>query len=143
MGFWDNAKPTASGCWEWQRYCAANGYGRLSVSGRVWYAHRFAFFLATGTDPDNLYVLHSCDNPKCVNPAHLSLGTQVENMRQMFDRGRGRPGRNNVKLSDADVAAIRADYARGVLPSALAHRFGINRSHVFRLVRRQQRAHAP
>jgi hypothetical protein len=79
-------------CWLWLGAAVPEGYGRFCVSGRPLIpAHRFAYSLATGTPLDamiGLEVLHSCDNPPCVNPAHLSLGTRQDNMQDASRKGR-------------------------------------------------------
>jgi hypothetical protein len=76
------------------------------MDGQKWRAHRLAFKLWKGEIPEGLEVLHSCDNPPCFNPAHLSAGTHLQNMREMVERGRVRVmGR---KLTPDQVKAIRA-----------------------------------
>ena len=89
--FW--AKVDRSGeCWLWQGSKDRQGYGRIKSPGmRVnLKAHRVAYAMSAGIDPGAELVLHSCDNPSCCNPAHLSVGTHGENMQQMYDRGRRR-----------------------------------------------------
>lgn len=64
-------------------------YGVFLVNGRSINAHRFAYQIAHGPVPDDMFVCHRCDNPPCVNPAHLFLGTHVDNMQDMISKGRG------------------------------------------------------
>lgn len=74
-------------CWEWLGACVSGGYGSLWVEGRNWSAHRYAWFLAHGTDPATC-VLHRCDNRKCVRPLHLFEGTHLDNVRDCISKGR-------------------------------------------------------
>jgi hypothetical protein len=78
-------------CWPWKA-TRRNGYGRLSAarSGGLQGAHRIAWSLANGEIPAGLKILHHCDNPPCCNPQHLFLGTQADNVHDMFRKGRGR-----------------------------------------------------
>lgn len=86
-----------------------NGYGQISVKNRAAYAHRVAYELHKGPI-GSAYVLHSCDNRKCVNPDHLSLGSFDENMHDMVKKGRQAAGMRNghAKLTDQQVRDIRA-----------------------------------
>ncbi len=74
-------------CWIWRGAIQSRGYGSFSIDGKTYNAHRISFMLNNGYMP-RLLVLHSCDNRKCVNPAHLREGTQLENVRDMVTRGR-------------------------------------------------------
>jgi hypothetical protein len=100
-------------CWEW-----TGGRGGPLPYGRFWptkhrpmLAHRYSYELHNGPIPPGMMVCHSCDNPPCVNPAHLWLGTGHDNQRDRTAKGRGTQGGRNgrAKLSPDDVAAIRAD----------------------------------
>lgn len=81
------------GCWIWTAKCSDTGHGEFSIGGRtghVYYAHRVSWAIHFGPIPEGLYVLHNCpggDNPRCVNPAHLYLGTKADNARDAYEKG--------------------------------------------------------
>lgn len=89
--FWQKVKITSE-CWEWQGYKNANGYGWIKRSyggvGINYLAHRFSYLQVHGSIPKGLSVLHKCDNPACVRPSHLFLGTQVDNLEDMHNKNR-------------------------------------------------------
>lgn len=78
----------AAECWLWTGYCDSKGYGIAGFKGKARKAHRVSFELTFGPIPAGAHVLHSCDNPPCVNPHHLHLGTHTDNMREKVARGR-------------------------------------------------------
>lgn len=88
--FWAKVSRTDH-CWEWVG-CKRRGYGAINVGGRTHDAHRLSYAMANGPIPQGLCVMHSCDNPGCVNPGHLRLGTLADNHADMVAKGRNRSG---------------------------------------------------
>lgn len=85
-------------CWIWTGAQGHHGYGRIGIGGHdgpTVLAHRVAWELSNGPVPEGLCVLHRCDNPPCVNPDHLFVGTQADNIRDCKEKGRMRNGRGN------------------------------------------------
>lgn len=85
--FWARVQ-RGPGCWTWTGRRTAFGYGELQMAGRHVTAHRLAWELTYGSIPDGQSVLHSCDNPPCCRPTHLWLGSQADNLHDMFRKGR-------------------------------------------------------
>lgn len=88
--FWTQTVISETGCWLWTGTRQGRGYGFVIRNRRRFLAHRYAFVLVNGPIPDGLQVLHRCDVRLCVNPAHLFVGTQGDNMQDMASKGRGR-----------------------------------------------------
>jgi hypothetical protein len=111
--FWSKVDKTGE-CWIWTGIRAC-GYGVFSFAGVPMRAHRVAFGLATGVDPGEWHVLHSCDVPACVNPAHLRLGRDRDNVADKVARNRQAKGETLYwsKLTEVEVLQIREDYAAG------------------------------
>lgn len=93
--FWGKVEKTAT-CWLWQGHLSRGGYGHFAVGSRPIKAHRFAYSLINGEIPDGLVVLHSCDTPACVNPDHLSVGTDSDNQRDSVQKKRHRESRKSI-----------------------------------------------
>lgn len=137
-------------CWEWQGTRLRQGYGVFMVSNtprQLVRAHRTAYELVNGPIEAGRYICHHCDNPPCCNPRHLYMGTASDNARDRERRNRGgtqsRRGQQNgnAKLSDEQVAELRARYvAGGVSQTQLAKEYGVIQPHISRLVRGLQRS---
>lgn len=133
--FWERVdKRGPDECWPWLSGTNALGYGGISTGKRPaasLLAHRVSWMLHQGQIPDGLDVLHSCDNPPCVNPAHLWLGTRADNNIDRHLKGRDAvlPGEKNgrAKLTSAQVLEVRA--ARGK-QADIGRRYGIIQSTV-------------
>lgn len=111
--FWARVDRTKD-CWEWQGSRTARGYGQLKLprSTTNIRAHRLAYFLATGRDPQEKLVCHTCDNPPCCNPAHLFLGDDADNVQDMVAKGRARGGKGSgetnsrAKMTEAEARLV-------------------------------------
>ena len=133
--FWFHvSKRGPDDCWEWQGARRHFGYGVFNNPTGPSSTHRYSWQLHNGPIPDGLWVLHHCDNPPCVNPAHLYVGDWRDNQRDMYERGRnfrfppGGSGNPASKLTPDDVRAIRSAYTgkRGE-KAELARRFGVSK----------------
>lgn len=124
-----NTKVSETGCWELQSSILDNGYGYMSFCGKAKLAHRASYEAFIGPIPDELFVLHECDNRKCINPKHLFLGTHDDNMQDMDSKGRRKSGERHYMavLTDDLVRELRKNYKPGDSWMALEKQYGINR----------------
>lgn len=100
--FWDKVDKSGE-CWNWIATRSGNGYGSIKYLGKDCGAHRVSWILASGEIPKGMFVLHRCDNPPCVNPKHLFLGTNADNMRDMQQKGRALGGTNRGEAHGRSV----------------------------------------
>lgn len=137
-------KRSENGCWAWLSYKDPFGYGRLNVGGKPVLASRISYLLHYGDIPDGLFVLHRCDNPSCVNPGHLFLGTQADNVADMETKGRSRKRslsgeqHHRSKVTNAIVRAIRRSPASD---ADMAAKYQISRATVHSIRHRKTWKH--
>lgn len=146
--FWNRVNKSG-GCWEWTR-AKTLGYGRIGyrANGKAVarLAHRLSWEFANGPIPDGMCVLHKCDNPSCVRPDHLFLGTKKDNTRDMMSKGRNGCGHGEntkqARLTAAQVRELRRRYVRGIVRACdLAKEFGVHTATVNRVVANQSWKH--
>ena len=136
--FWKNVNKSDMGnpenCWRWVGgYWHEYGYGQISVLGKTFGAHRVSWMIHFGEIPQGMSVLHKCDNPPCVNPSHLFLGTTVDNMHDRKEKGRYELNKavgecaGRHKLSEGDVLGIVGDYQDGERVFVLSKKYSISR----------------
>ena len=149
-------------CLEWQGYVRPNGYGMVGtpVEGAR-YAHRVAWLLVNGEIPEGQFVLHRCDNRRCIEPSHLFLGTHTDNMRDMANKGRQvfqqnpekvargprhghakQPGAwprgssvGNAKLCESDIPRIRAMSEWGTPGAEIARKYNVSRGLIYHILK--------
>lgn len=148
--FWEKVdKRGPDDCWEWQAYRDKDGYGHIRNGERNnadESAHRLSYELANGPIPSGMLVCHKCDNPPCVNPTHLFLGTSTDNMQDCSAKGR-KPGAQgetfySTKLTNEKVVAIRQRYAAGgVTMYELAAEYGVTAGHICAIIHRKAWTH--
>jgi hypothetical protein len=158
--FWSKVDKSAV-CWLWNGSRNRRGYGLFNIDRRSRLAPRIAWTLTVGAIPDGMSVLHKCDNPPCVNPEHLFLGTMRDNVLDMLQKNRANPAKGErsgprkhpervprgetsgkSKLTDDAVRTIRAEYSAGTVTRAdLARRFAVKHTTVCDIVARRAWKH--
>lgn len=138
-------------CIEWRGPKNDKGYGLTRKDGKGQFAHRVSYCESNGVSIDSIkgkLVRHACDNPCCVNPKHLLIGTHADNMRDMVERGRQARNRGeksgSAKLTDAQVAEIRATYivrSREFGTPSLARKFNVTRGQISHIINNRRRAY--
>ena len=113
IAFWE--KVLGNGCWEWHGKRITSGYGMMMRNRKHILAHRLSYELAFSPIPKGKLVCHRCDNPRCIRPSHLFVGTMKDNQEDMVAKGRSPKGEKNGshKLCEENVLEIRRRYANG------------------------------
>lgn len=138
-------------CWLWTASRDPYGYGSFHIGNgkHTCKAHRAAWILHRGEIPDRMCVCHQCDNPACVNPDHLFLGTHAENIKDMVRKGRVKKWSSNrgerhgmSKLKDEQVIAIRKEYSQGnISTEKLGRKYSVNGGTIAMIVSRRSWKH--
>lgn len=126
-------KINQSGCWIWTAFFYKNGYGRVSVGRKHFYAHRVSYLLHHGAIGEGLQVCHHCDIRSCVNPKHLFLGTPKDNTADMIQKGRQQ--KNVSRFSIADCRRVKELSISGLSYEKIALLYGVNAAAIGRMVR--------
>lgn len=132
------------GCWIWTAKRNDDGYGKILFDGKSVGAHRVSHEIYIGPIPGGMYVLHKCDQPRCVNPDHLRIGTHADNMADKVARNRN--ARNcgekagNSKLTEAKILAILSDRRT---QTEIAKYYGVTQAQISRIKRRETWRHIP
>ncbi len=140
--FWDKVKIGApDACWPWQGAIMHDGYGNIKWSDGFRKAHRVAYELRYGPIPDGMMVCHRCDNRACVNPAHLFLGTNSDNLQDMGRKHRSKWDAHPemTKITRKQAREIRQAYATGSKTiESIEAEYGLSKSHVYAILGNQK-----
>ena len=132
-----------AGCWVWMGTTTLRGYGQIESFKRKHYAHRASYEAFIGPIPKGMYVCHTCDNVYCVNPAHLFLGTQKQNLEDMAKKKRSTWGERNpmAKLTYDQAMQIRLQKQAGASNKELAEKFNVTTSNISAIIRKERWNH--
>lgn len=146
--FWARTRQESGACWVWRGAVGSKGYPMYTFNtpgepARTFMAHRVAFYLGKGEDPGNYLVLHRCDVPLCINPDHLFLGSQQENIHDAQRKDRWPIGErhHSAKLTAADVREIRKLRSGGATFASIAARYSVSITNIQTIVSRQSWKH--
>lgn len=143
--FWSFSEKVED-CLIWTGHATVQGYGHIKILGKMKLAHRHAWELANGTTiPAKALVLHSCDRPACVNPAHLRLGNHADNTADAIKRGRyvalrGKLNGNTIR-TESEIRAIRRSREDGETYRSIAKRYGTTPENIFAITSRRTWRH--
>lgn len=141
--FWEKVSKS-DGCWEWTG-SRPNGYGEIRFNRKMVKAHRLSWMFSFGRIPEGLCILHKCDNPRCVRPSHLFVGTQQDNNTDKKEKGRCNPNRGesvvNSKLTESDVLEIREKLDFGNSENHIAYIYGVSRRTINHIKNRKTWTH--
>jgi len=130
-----NPVPNENGCWEWIASCRNYWDGQLHYKGKWYSAPRLSYEMHKGKIPVGLHVCHTCDNPKCVNPEHLWLGTHQDNMKDRMIKKRGNVPKGEkckgAKLSELQITEIRDKHKKGITQTALGKEYKVTQSAIW------------
>lgn len=132
-------KVPEAGCWIWMGATQVRGYGEILSSNRKMLAHRASYEAFVGPIPKGMYVCHACDNVYCVNPNHLFLGTQKQNLQDMAAKGRSTRGEKNAmsKLTEDNIKEIRQLFVSGVSCKKISKIFEVTTSCISKIKRKE------
>lgn len=132
-------------CWIWSTGLNTRGYGKMKINNKSYQAHRLSYQLFNGKIPPHKVICHVCDNPPCVNPKHLWMGTQYDNIQDMtFKRrvchGIDRQGENNPrsKLKNKDIDTIFELLNQGISPKEIAKKFNVHWSTIYKAIQKEK-----
>ena len=145
--FYKNVTPGAPDeCWDWPLSHDDFGYGRVRLRNTEYGGHRLSYEIHIGPIPNGLFVCHHCDNPACVNPAHLFLGTDADNVADMVSKKRHQYGEKTAtaKLNDDAVRTIRSLYTeQGMQVIDIAQRFAVSMTTIYDAISGRTWQHIP
>lgn len=134
-----------NGCWEWQRFKTYQGYGWSAIKEKTMSAHRHSYIIFKGEIPEDKFVCHKCDNPGCINPDHLFLGTQKENM---LDKSRKKRCQNTKgslhplsRFNENDIVKMKKLYKKGLSQTKIAKIYKCDQSHISRIMANKSWSH--
>lgn len=135
-------------CWIWQRgIFSKDGYGQTQINKKKYRTHRLSYMVFKGIDPGKMYVCHTCDNRKCVNPEHLWLGTARQNTKDSLDKGRSvlLKGEDSYSsfLTENEVKEIKILLKKGIFQREIAILYGVSQSNISCISKGETWTHIP
>jgi hypothetical protein len=133
-----------SGCWNWRKATTSRGYGTFTYRSKKERANRVSYLVFKGFIPEGIFVCHTCDNPSCVNPDHLYLGTHQQNVDDKLKRNRQPRGEkiNLAKLKEKDIIKIRSSYEnKEKTQQSLADEYNVSQTAISRIIHKKTWGH--